>query len=189
MRQAEERTRMAHAPDISVRSATVSDVESVRAFWLSVFEQDYGYGYRPEWHWDYDDIPGVYLHQPRHALMLAHDGHSGELVGTAALRSGPPRSPGWLVERYQPPEETAQLYRVFTHHGYRGRGVARRLVEALRSFAVRVGGYRRICLHTETAVNFWLGLGCTVVHDGRTADPPDATVHMELPLHPHDSKA
>lgn len=180
---------MPNTTDLAIRPATVSDVEAVRDFWLSVFEHDYGYGYQPQWHWDYDDIPGVYLHQPRHTLLLAHDGSSGELVGTAALRSGPPKSPAWLVERYQPPEETAQLYRVFTHREHRRRGIARRLVDAIQRFAMQVGGYRRICLHTESAVDFWLGMGYAVIHDGRTADPPDQAVHFELPLRPDASKA
>lgn len=170
------------AADLVIRAAEPADVASIRAFWLAIFEQDYGYGYRPAWHWDYDDVRGVYLDNPRHALWLALDGRSGALVGTAGLRAGGPRSPAWLAARYRPPVETAQLVRVFTRRDRRRRGVARRLVDEAVRFARQDGDYRAVCLHTESAVDFWLHLGWTLVHDGRSAEPPEASVHFELPL-------
>lgn len=167
-----------------VRPASPDDVPAIRAFMLRIFEEDYGYGYRPEWHWDYDDLLGTYIAPPRHTLVLALDGAGGEILGTAALRSGGPRSPAWLAERYRPSEATAQIFRVFVHAGHRRRGIARLLVDELRRFVREVGGYRMICLHTESAVSFWQSIGFRIVHDGRRADPPDATVHLELELTP-----
>jgi GNAT superfamily N-acetyltransferase len=172
------------ATGLTVRPATPDDVPAVRAFMLRIFEQDYGYGYRPRWHWDYDDLVGTYLENPRHTLVLALDARTGEIVGTGGLRSGGPSSPGWLAERYQPPERTAQIVRVFVHADHRRRGVARLLVEDLRRFVVEVGEYDVICLHTERAVDFWQALGCRVVHYGRMADPPEPSVHFELEMLP-----
>ncbi|MCC7369044.1 MAG: GNAT family N-acetyltransferase [Chloroflexi bacterium] len=150
---------------------------------LRIFQDDYGYGYRPEWHWDYDDLQGVYLDNPRHTLLLALEDDTGELIGMGGVRSGGPTAdtlPVWLRERYQPPERTAQIVRVFVAAGQRRRGVARRLVDALRAFVREAGGYERVCLHTEQAVAFWQAMGCRVVYDGRTGTPPAGSVHFEL---------
>jgi GNAT superfamily N-acetyltransferase len=174
---------------LTVRPATPDDVPAVRGFMLDIFEQDYGYGYQPRWHWDYDDLVGTYIDNPRHALILALDSRTGEIVGTGGLRSGGPTSPAWLAERYRPPERTAQIVRVFVHSEHRRRGVARLLVEALRRFVSEVGEYDVICLHTETAVDFWQALGCRVVYDGPTADPPEPSVHFELALAPGQGHA
>jgi GNAT superfamily N-acetyltransferase len=73
---------------------------------------------------------------------------------------------------------------VFIHPAYRRRGVARLLVEELRRFVRDVGEYDVICLHTESAVDFWQAVGCRIVHDGRTANPPEESVHFELELLP-----
>jgi GNAT superfamily N-acetyltransferase len=176
------------ATGLAVRPATTDDVDAVRAFMLRIFEQDYGYGYQPQWHWDYDDLVGTYFENPRHALILALDTQTDEIVGTAGLRSGGPTSPDWLAERYQPTERTAQIVRVFVHAEHRRRGIARLLVEELRQFVHGVGEYDVICLHTESAVDFWQALGCTLVHDGRTADPPEPSVHFELALLPNEEQ-
>lgn len=151
------------------------------------FEQHYGYRYQPQWHWDYDDLQGVYLDNPRHALILAIKPGTGDIVGTTGMRTGGPESdqlPRWLVERYQPPERTAQIVREFIDAGYRRRGLARQLVEAIRVCVRDAGGYEHLCLHTESAVEFWSALPTTIIYDGRTADPPDGTVHFETQLLP-----
>ncbi|MGE3271266.1 MAG: GNAT family N-acetyltransferase [Chloroflexota bacterium] len=171
------------ATGLLVRPARAEDVAAVRAFMLRIFEQDYGYGYQPRWHWDYDDLQGVYLDNPRHALIVAVDQATGEIVGTAGLRSGGPTAPSlpsWLVDRYRPPERTAQIVRVFTHPQHRRRGIARRLVQEIQRFVRDDGGYEVICLHTENAVDFWKAMGCQLVYDGRAGDPPDGSVHFEL---------
>ena len=110
--------------DLTVQTACPDDVPAIRAFMLQIFERDYGYGYQPQWHWDYDDLQRVYLEHPRHTMMLAHDVATGALVGTAGIRSGGPNAPtlpDWLVARYQPPERTAQIVRVFVAAGQRRR--------------------------------------------------------------------
>ncbi len=172
------------ASGLTVRRAVAADVPSVRAFMLGIFEKDFGYGYHPVWHADYDDLIGTYLENPRHTLLLVLDAASGEIVGTAGLRSGGPTRPAWLAERYQPPDRTAQIVRVFTHPGHRRRGIARLLVEELRRFVREIGDYDVICLHTETAVEFWESFGGRIVHDGRTAEPPEPSIHFELDLPP-----
>jgi len=188
---ADRRQRLAAdaaSPGLTVRPAVPADVPAIRAFMLRIFEQDYGYGYQPRWHWDYDDLQGTYLDNPRHALILVLDSITDEIVGMAGVRAGaptPPNLPGWFVERYQPAERTAQIVRVFTHPEHRRRGIARLLVDETRRFVRDVGGYDRISLHTESAVDFWLAMPTRVVYDERTDEAPNGTVHFELdPLPP-----
>jgi GNAT superfamily N-acetyltransferase len=153
---------------------------------VRTFEQDFGYGFRPEFHADVDDLQGVYLDNPRHALVVAVDDESGAIVGTAGVRSGglkPEFNPGWLVERYDP-ELTAQLVRVYTLREWRGRGVARALVERAARFAAAEGGYRVLALHTDPrspgAERFWRSMPTTLIHDDR--DGPSGSLHFEMAL-------
>jgi GNAT superfamily N-acetyltransferase len=138
---------------------------------LRVFNEDFGYGYLPQWHWDVDDLAGVYLGNPRHALWVAVD-DAGAVVGTAGVREGGPRcppSPRWLADRYAGPG-TAQLVRVYVTPALRGRGIGHALVGAARRFVTAERGYRRLYLHTDTRVagaeSFWRGLG-RVVYEAR----------------------
>jgi GNAT superfamily N-acetyltransferase len=169
-----------------VRLAEAGDLEAARALMMRTFEQDFGYGYRPEVHADVDDLQGVYLDNPRHVLFVAVADGSGEIVGTAGVRSGglkPAFNPPWLVERYDP-ERTAQLVRVYTLREWRGRGVARALVEQTARFAAEEGGYATLALHTDPrspgAERFWRSMPTKLIHDDR--DGPSESLHIEMDL-------
>ena len=89
----------------TIRPATPDDVAPARALMIRTFEEDFGYGYRPEFHADVDDLQGTYLDNPRHALLVAVATEAGAIVGTAGVRSGglkPEFNPPWLVARYDP---------------------------------------------------------------------------------------
>jgi GNAT superfamily N-acetyltransferase len=171
-------------PAIAIRPALPTDLDAARQLMLRVFDEDFGYGYLPQWHWDVDDLKGVYLDNPRHGLWVAVD--EGETVlGTAGVREGGPRcppNPAWLADRYAG-AGTAQLVRVYVTPALRGHGIGRALVDAARQFVATEGEYRCLYLHTDTRVAgaeaFWRALG-RVVYDAR----PDewSTVHFELDL-------
>ena len=72
----------------AVRAARSADLAAIRALMIRTFEEDFGYGYTPEFHVDVDDLQGVCLDNPRHALWVAAADRSGEIVGTAGVRSG-----------------------------------------------------------------------------------------------------
>lgn len=174
------------APGFTVRLARPDDLAAVRALMVRTFEEDFGYGYRPEYHADVDDLQGVYLDHPRHALLVAVADESGEIVGTGGVRSGglkPAFNPPWLVARYDP-ERTAQLVRVYTLREWRGRGVARALVEQALRFVADAGGYTVVALHTDPrspgAERFWRSLPTTLIHDDR--DGPSGSLHFEMAI-------
>ncbi|MFE2722385.1 GNAT family N-acetyltransferase [Kitasatospora sp. NPDC059327] len=174
-----------------IRHARPEDVPGARRLILDTFYREFGYGYVPAWHADVVDLQGHYLDHPRHALLVAT--RRGEVVATTALHSsGPahPPHPRELVERY-PCGTTAQLVRVYVRAEHRRHGLARELVRRACEFAASEGGYRRLYLHTNTAIpgaeSFWRSLA-EEVYDARPSGehgPGVATVHFEIPLrHP-----
>jgi GNAT superfamily N-acetyltransferase len=180
-------TREPTTRGFTVREVRPEDCAQARAVILRVLEEDIGSGYIPEWHWDIDDIQGIYIDNPRHALFVAVDDDTGEVIGTSAVRAGgpqPPNHPQWLCDRYDP-ERTAQLYRVYIAREHRRRGAARALVEAARRFVKEEGGYTVIYLHTNAGVPgaepFWRSMPTIEVHDGRH-ERATMPVHFELAM-------
>ena len=174
------------APTYTIRVAGPGDVAAARALMIRTFEEDFGYGYKPEFHADVDDMQGVYLDNPRHVLYVAVEDGTGAVVGTAGVRSGglkPAFNHRWLVERYDP-ERTAQLVRVYTLRAWRGRGVARALVARALRFAAEEGGYAVVALHTDPrspgAERFWRSMPTTLICDDR--DGPSGSLHFEMAL-------
>jgi ribosomal protein S18 acetylase RimI-like enzyme len=170
-----------------VRNARAADAPAVRTLMVRVIEHDYGYPYRSRFHADVDDPGGFYLADPRHALVVAIDGPTGELVGCAGVRTlaitAPPHPPE-LLARYDR-ERSAELTRVFVAPEHRRRGIARALVEAARARVAAIGGYDVLCFHSRTAVEFWRSIGSREVLDARrpgVAGPAGGSVYFELPL-------
>jgi GNAT superfamily N-acetyltransferase len=159
---------------------------------LHVARSDLGYGYVPQWHWDLDDMHGVYVRNPRQAMFAAL--HGDEVVGTCALRMGGPPTPphpAWLAERYADRESVAQLLRLAVLPQHRRRGLARALVQAAWDFAAADPATATLCLHTNAKVpgaeEFWRSMPVLEICDARAgvekdADPRFETIHFELPL-------
>lgn len=173
----------------SVREAMPADHPAARRVIMRVLEEDLKTGYRPEYHWDLDDMSGVYLGHPRQALFVAIDDGSGDVIGTMAVRREGPKSPPhpqWIAERYAA-DTVAQLMRAYIAREHRRRGVARTLVEIARQYVVAEGGYETIYLHTNPAVPeaepFWRAMPTREIYDSRV-DPasPTNAVHFELEL-------
>jgi GNAT superfamily N-acetyltransferase len=170
----------------TVRPARPEDLAAVRALVFGVLERDLGYGYNPEWHADLDNAQAVYIDHPRHALWVAVNDATGEVVGTGGVRSGGPKSPPheqWLADRYAG-DTTAQVVRVYTTHSHRRRGTGRTIVEQIRRFVAAEGGYTVICFHTNAlapgAEAFWRAMPTTFIHNARGIDPFGETLHFEL---------
>ena len=173
---------------VSVRHVTPEDFAAAREHILRVVHDDLGLTYRPEWHWDVDDIQTVYVDHPRQALFVAIDDASGNVIGTTSIVNVGPKVPphaAWLAERYSGPD-VAQVLRAYIARGHRRRGVARTLVDRARRFAAGAG-YRTIYLHTDARVPgaeaFWRAMPTTLVFDGRgNIEGYSEAVHFELAL-------
>ncbi len=170
----------------TVRPATSDDLAAARALMIRTFEEDFGYGYRPEFHSDVADLQGVYHDHPRHTLLVAVADDTGEIAGTAGVRSGglkPAFNVPWLVARYDP-DRTAQLVRVYTLREWRGHGIARALVAQAVRFVAGEPSYTVLALHTDPrspgAERFWRSMPTTLIHDDR--DGPSGSLHFEMAI-------
>ncbi|GAA0544232.1 acetyltransferase (GNAT) family protein [Saccharopolyspora erythraea NRRL 2338] len=170
-----------------VRRARPADLEGARALMLDTFYLVMGHGYVPEWHADVINMTDTYFRTPGQALFVAALGD--EVVGTAALRAGGPKSPPnpqWLAERYDRPS-TAQLCRTYVRAAHRRRGLARALVDLACGFVADSGTYDTLYLHTDPAIEgaepFWRSLA-KEIHDERGTGTDNAIIHFEIPLPP-----
>lgn len=174
------------------RATQALHLEGARRVVLDVARRDLGYGYVPEWHWDLDDLEGVYVRNPRQAMFVAM--HGEQVVGTCALRMGGPASPphpAWLAERYSDPQQVAQLLRLAVLPEHRRKGLARELVGRVWEFAAADARTTMLCLHTNAKVqgaeDFWRSLPVSEIHDARIGEKPEPdsrfeTIHFELEL-------
>ena len=166
---------------MSVTLACREDLAPAGRVMRSVLDSDLG-GYRSHWHADLDDLGAAYLERPRRALFVSR--YHDMVGGTAAVRPcallSPP-NPDWLAAEYNR-DDTCQLVRVWVDAAARRGGHGRALVRAAAAWAVGVGGYRRIYLHTDARVRgaeaFWRAMPTRLVHDAR--DAVGRCVHFEL---------
>lgn len=171
-----------------VREAQAADVPRVHALMLRVLDEDYGYGFMPEIHQDIADLQGYYIDNPRHALIVAEDTTSGDIIAAIAVRAGGVphnRRPQWLIDRYDP-ETSAEICRLSVAPEYRQRGAGRAVVEAARQWIARQGSYRVIQLHTNArpanAGPFWFSMPVTLIWDGRGQEAWAPMVHIEMEM-------
>lgn len=175
-----------------LRATIPRHLEGARRVVLDVARSDLGYGYVAQWHWDLDDMDGVYVTNARQAMFVALI--DDEVVGTCALRMGGPSSPPhpkWLAERYADRDKVAQLLRLAVLPEHRRNGLARGLVHAVWDFARADPGTSTLCLHTNARVagaeEFWRSMPVLEICDARSTpevrgDPRFETIHFELPL-------
>ncbi len=173
-------------PGFSIRAPQSGDLAAARALMIRTFEEDFGYGYKPEYHADVDDLRRIYVDNERHALIVAVDDATGKIIGTGGVRSGglkPQFNHRWLVDRYDP-ERTTQIVRIYTASEQRGRGVARALVDGLLRFVADEGSYEVVALHADPrspgAERFWRSMPTTLILDDR--DGPSGSLHFEMEI-------
>ncbi|GAA0515843.1 N-acetyltransferase [Saccharopolyspora subtropica] len=174
-----------HIDDYALRLARPADIDGARKVMLDTFYNEFGHGYRPEWHADVIDIEGAYLRNPRHALFVAVRG--GEVTATTAVRANGPSSPPhpqWLADRY-PSGETAQFFRVYVAREHRRHGLARALVAMACDFVAATPGFSSIYLHTNPAIEgaepFWRSVA-KEIHDARGDGQHSPVIHFEIQI-------
>ncbi|GAA1394404.1 GNAT family N-acetyltransferase [Luteococcus peritonei] len=171
----------------TIRPARPEDLAMVRELVVRSLRDDHGYGYRPDWHADVDDLQGRYLDPPRARLLVAEQ--DGTVVGCIAVTPEPPRCPRQIQHRYADTEHVGQLMRLVVDPRVRRQGIAAQLVRAALQAARQAGGYRVLALHTNArnanSVGFWRTSGAVEVMDETLVSPADAeylAVHFEFAL-------
>ncbi|MDI9436452.1 MAG: GNAT family N-acetyltransferase [Euryarchaeota archaeon] len=149
----------------------------VKKFLFNMIQDEFGYGYIPEYHQDIVDLESYYLEPQRNNFFLAVHHTPGMVMGTMGIRAYDKDFPQFK-ERYHP-ETTASLWRVFVDRPWRRNGVASALVQMAEDFC-RENHYEKIYLHThknvQGSLDFWLKNGYQVVAD---TGNHLKTVHME----------
>lgn len=167
----------------TVRRASEADLRAAQALMLRTIEEDFGTSFDPNHHRDVADLAGAYLQADRHALFVAIDDASDEVVATGGIRVGRLRGgPEHLVNRYAG-EDTAQLVRIYVRRDQRRRGIARAIVAACLRFAIDDGGYGIFALHTfphsPGALAFWSSMATQVGEQPHTDIPREIFFEFE----------
>lgn len=159
----------------------------MRQFCLDTIAEAFGYGYRPDWHDDLDRLgSGDDDYAPERGGGFLVIRHRDEVVACGGMRSlaTRPNLCERFAERYPRPDCIASLWRVYVNASHRSQGLGCVLTRQLEELAAS-RGYTASYLHTSAArpasVAFWTSRGYRVF--GHDPDCPDATVHMDRPLH------
>ncbi|MBU4536290.1 MAG: GNAT family N-acetyltransferase [Euryarchaeota archaeon] len=152
----------------------------VQDFLFDMIQEEFGYGYIPDYHQDIQNMEDYYLKPDKNNLLIALDDKSSELIGTIGIRAYDKDFP--LFKEIYYPHSTASLWRVFVNKSWRRKGVASTLVSQGEEFCHKKG-YEDIYLHTHRTVpgslNFWLAQGYHITVDTKNEM---GTVHMEKQL-------
>ena len=153
---------------------------NVQKFLLNMIQDEYGYGFIPDFHQDIVDMETYYLKPGNNNFFMALNNKTGELIGTIGIRAYDNNFQ--FFKNVYSPETTASIWRVFVDKPWRRNGVASTLVSFGEKFC-REKGYKKIYLHTHKTVpgslDFWLSNGYQIVED---TENKLKTVHMDKQL-------
>lgn len=152
----------------------------VQDFLLNMIEDEFGFGYRADFHQDITNMEDYYLKPHRNSFFLAINPENQDLIGTIGIRAYDKNFP--FFEDIYHPLTTASIWRVFVSKAWRRNGVASALVSLGEEFCLEKG-YEKIYLHTHKNVpgslDFWLRMGYHITIDTENGL---GTVHMEKML-------
>ncbi|WP_336248703.1 GNAT family N-acetyltransferase [Stomatohabitans albus] len=165
---------MSH-PEFVISPMEPSDVPALQALIMRGIEEDFGWSYNPDWHWDVDHLATVYT--GTNMLLVAKVGD--QVVGCGGIRMGAPLTIDGYVEKDDP--EVAQITRLSVLKEWRRHGIARAIVQELIEWAKAAPSVTHLYLHThdthDAAIPFWESTGARVIKDDRPHDPVWRTVH------------
>lgn len=156
------------------------EVEALQALIMRAVYEDFGFSYRPDWHYDVDNLGEVY--RGRNVMLAAR--YQGEIIGSVGLRMGAPVT---IADRYKKGDiGVAQIVRLVVHPEWRRQGIARLLVESIIPYAINDPVTTHLYFHTSdtsaSAIPFWESMGAVMIRDDRPREPVTRTVHFEFDL-------
>lgn len=154
----------------------VKFIKNVQKFLFKQIEDEFGYGYVPEWHQDIINLKEYYINPSKNDFFVAFN-ELGNIIATIGLRAYDKNFKEF--ENIYSNEKTASIWRLFVDKRYRRCGLASKMFSVAENFANDVG-YANIYLHThktlDGALEFWTKMGFVVVLD---ANDDLQTVHMD----------
>ena len=144
-----------------------------------IFTYNYGYGYNPKYHKDYDNLVEVYIKNKDNFLYVVEDIKTKEIVGIGGvIKEG-------IMSRYVPEiirrrysgELVGKIVRVFVDSRYRGKGIGRLIVDRIKEKVRLDKKYKILILSTEKSSKFWEGMGGKKIYDEK---PEGYEVYYEL---------
>lgn len=152
--------------------------EQTRKFILDVIENDFGYSYNPDWHWDIDGLFEVYC-SPQNCCFIVVE--NDEVIGTICGRSYDKNYDELKHLKYNS-NETFSIWRHYIKKDLRNQGIGKKLYSKLETFARR-RGYNQIYLHTQrsipASIQYWLKRGFDITLE---TDDEFQTIHMQKNL-------
>lgn len=153
---------------------------ALKALIMRAVYEDFGFSYRPDWHYDVDNLGEVY--QGRNVMLAAR--FQGDIIGSIGLRMGAPVT---IADRYEKGDMgVAQIVRLVVRPDWRRQGIARLLVESIIPYAINDPVTTHLYFHTSdtstSAIPFWESMGAKMIRDDRPNEPVTRTVHFEFDL-------
>lgn len=152
----------------------------VQKFIFNMINDEYGYGYIPDYHQDIINMEKYYLEPENNNFFMAIHHNTKKIIGTIGISAYDKDFP--LLKRFYDTKTTASLSRVFVDKPYRRNGIASALVKCGEKFCKEMG-YEKVYLHTHKtvpgALDFWISNNYRIVKD---TDNDLKTVHMDKKL-------
>lgn len=167
---------------VTIRPFRPSDVPGVQHVMLTIYKDDFKYGYKPAWHSDFDTLVETY--SMSNSVLFVAEQKDGTIVGTGGARIGgicSHRAPPALKRQF-PPFATVNLVRHFVLPHCRRQGIGTRLVRQCVEWVDQKGCFDNIVLNTEFAIDFWKQMGAVEIFDERKVG--GWCVFMKLPFTP-----
>lgn len=168
-----------HITYFNIKPMETRDIKhyGVKNFIFKIINEEFGYGYVPEYHQDIIKIEDYYIKPAKNVFLLATHKNSGKLIGTLGIRAYD-KNYDMFNEIYNS-KNTASIWRVFIDKKWRRNGVGSKLVGMAEKFC-KDNGYKNLYLHTQKIVDgsldFWISKGYRITRD---MENKLGTVHME----------
>jgi len=156
------------------------EIYGVKNFLFEIINDEFGYGYVPEYHNDITNMEDHYIKSDKSIFLLAFLKNTDILIGTIGIRAYDKDYN--IFKGIYNAENTASIWRAFIDKRWRRNGVGSKLISTAEEFC-KNKGYKNIYLHTqkivEGSLEFWLSKGYKITRDMKNEL---GTVHMEKKL-------
>lgn len=151
-------------------------IKDVQDFLFKMINNEFGYGYVPEWHQDIVKLEEYYINPERNNFYVAYS-DSNKIIATIGIRGYDKDFPEF--RHLYSKDKTSSIWRLFVDEEYRRCGLASKMFNIAENFANQVN-YDNIYLHThktlDGALEFWKKMGFIVAFDSNNELK---TVHMD----------